>query len=59
MSVILICSILQVMFYEILKDLTDYGMQKWIFDADYLISSSLEGLVLGGVAGGIKFGHLL
>ena len=47
------------MFYEILKDLTDYGMQKWIFDADYRISSSLEGLVLGGVAGGINFSLLL
>ncbi|CAO2826857.1 unnamed protein product [Amaranthus hypochondriacus] len=45
---------LMVMFYEILKDLTDYGMQKWIFDADYRISSSLEGLVLGGVAGGFS-----
>lgn len=41
------------MFYEALKDLTDYGMKKWTLDADYQINTTLEGLVLGGVAGGI------
>ncbi|XP_021856361.2 uncharacterized protein [Spinacia oleracea] len=45
---------LMVMFYEALKDMTDYGMKKWIPDADYQINSTLEGLVLGGVAGGLS-----
>lgn len=45
---------LMVMFYEALKDLTDYGMKKWTLDADYQINSTLEGLVLGGVAGGLS-----
>ncbi|KMS97786.1 hypothetical protein BVRB_5g123500 [Beta vulgaris subsp. vulgaris] len=45
---------LMVMFYEALKDLTDYGMKKWTLDADYQINTTLEGLVLGGVAGGLS-----
>ena len=45
------------MFYEALKDLTNYGMKKWTLDADYQISNTLEGLVLGGVAGGMNSGY--
>ncbi|CAO2818498.1 unnamed protein product [Amaranthus hypochondriacus] len=45
---------LMVMFYEALKDLTYYGMKPWHCDADYQINGSLEGLVLGGVAGGLS-----
>lgn len=43
------------MFYEALKDLTYYGMKPWHCDADYQINGSLEGLILGGVAGGMVF----
>lgn len=42
---------LQVMFYEALKDLTEYGKQKW--RPNSAVNSSLEGLVLGGLAGGM------
>ncbi|CAK7323235.1 unnamed protein product [Dovyalis caffra] len=44
---------LMVMFYETLKDLTEYGKQKWIPSLDHLINGSVEGLVLGGLAGGM------
>lgn len=39
----------QVMFYEALKDLTDQGKKKF---PQYRVNSSIEGLVLGGLAGG-------
>lgn len=42
---------LQVMFYEALKDLTEHGKQRWMPNSD--VNSSLEGLVLGGLAGGM------
>lgn len=41
------------MFYEALKDLTEYGKHKWSPNPDYNFNSSLEGLVLGGLAGGM------
>lgn len=53
------CYALQVMFYKALKGLTDYGMKKWIPNANYQINSTLEGLVLGGVAGGMGSGYCL
>lgn len=39
----------QVTFYEALKDLTEYGKQNVKFE----VTNSFEGLVLGGVAGGM------
>lgn len=42
----------QVMFYEALKDATEYGKQKWIHNPKYHANSSVEGLLLGGLAGG-------
>ncbi|KAK9118870.1 hypothetical protein Scep_016963 [Stephania cephalantha] len=44
---------LMVTFYEAFKDLTDYGKQRWLLDADFHVNSSLEGLLLGGLAGGM------
>ncbi|XP_048229348.1 S-adenosylmethionine mitochondrial carrier protein isoform X3 [Ricinus communis] len=43
-----------VMFYEALKDLSEYGKKKWIPSLDDFINSSMEGLVLGGLAGGFS-----
>ncbi|KAK9116467.1 hypothetical protein Sjap_015414 [Stephania japonica] len=43
-----------VTFYEAFKDLTDYGKQRWLLDADFHVNSSLEGLLLGGLAGGLS-----
>lgn len=43
----------QVMFYEALKDFTEYGKQRWMPNSD--VNNSLEGLVLGGLAGGKHF----
>lgn len=40
------------MFYEALKDVTEYGKKKWP-KLEYSTNSSLEGLVLGGLAGGM------
>ncbi|XP_065858662.1 S-adenosylmethionine carrier 1, chloroplastic/mitochondrial [Euphorbia lathyris] len=45
---------LMVMFYEGLKDLTEYGKKKWIPNLNYSTNSTLEGLVLGGLAGGFS-----
>ncbi|KAH7528863.1 hypothetical protein FEM48_Zijuj05G0123000 [Ziziphus jujuba var. spinosa] len=45
---------LMVVFYEALKDLTEYGKQKWSTNSNFHVSSSLEGLVLGGLAGGFS-----
>lgn len=45
---------LMVTFYEALKDLTQYGKQKWFPNSSYQVNSSLEGLVLGGLAGGFS-----
>ncbi|XP_021907751.1 mitochondrial substrate carrier family protein E [Carica papaya] len=43
-----------VMFYEGLKDLTEHGKQQWIPNSAYRVNSTIEGLVLGGLAGGIS-----
>lgn len=51
--VILFFGTFQVMFYEALKDLTEHGKQKWVPNPDYHINGSLEGLLLGGLAGGM------
>ncbi|KAJ4713191.1 putative Mitochondrial carrier protein [Melia azedarach] len=45
---------LMVMFYEALKDLTEYGKQRWIPSLDGYVNNSMEGLVLGGLAGGFS-----
>lgn len=39
------------MFYEALKDLTEKGRRKWA--PNFHVDGSMEGLVLGGLAGGI------
>ncbi|KAK1295708.1 hypothetical protein QJS10_CPB15g01431 [Acorus calamus] len=44
---------LMVTFYEALKNLTEHGRQRWPHK-DPHISSSFEGLVLGGLAGGLS-----
>ncbi|KAF9598027.1 hypothetical protein IFM89_023713 [Coptis chinensis] len=41
-----------VTFYEALKDLTEYRKRKWLPLNDSHVNSSLEGLLLGGLAGG-------
>lgn len=43
------------MFYEALKDLTEYGKPRWVPSLDRYINSSVEGLILGGLAGGMCF----
>ncbi|KAK0587587.1 hypothetical protein LWI29_025405 [Acer saccharum] len=45
---------LMVVFYEGLKDLAKYGKQRWIPSLDRCINNSIEGLVLGGLAGGFS-----
>ncbi|KAJ4960812.1 hypothetical protein NE237_020722 [Protea cynaroides] len=45
---------LLVTFYEGLKDLTEYGKRKWLPNHDYYINSSVEGFILGGLAGGFS-----
>ncbi|KAH9609491.1 hypothetical protein KSS87_018704 [Heliosperma pusillum] len=45
---------LMVMFYEALKDLTDYGIKKWSPTPNYQLNNTVEGLLLGGVAGGLS-----
>lgn len=44
---------LQVMAYEALKDLNEYGTQRWIPSLGQYLNSSIEGLLLGGLAGGM------
>ncbi|XWS60444.1 hypothetical protein CRYUN_Cryun07bG0037000 [Craigia yunnanensis] len=43
---------LMVMFYETLKDVTEKGREKWA--PNFHVDSSIEGLVLGGLAGGFS-----
>lgn len=43
---------LMVTFYEALKDLSDFGKQKLFPHSNYNVNSSMEGLLLGGLAGG-------
>lgn len=45
---------LMVTFYEALKELTEYGKQKWFPNSSFHVNSSFEGLVLGGIAGGVS-----
>ncbi|KAJ0973990.1 hypothetical protein J5N97_015955 [Dioscorea zingiberensis] len=46
---------LMVTFYEALKDLTDFGKQKLLPSrSDLHVSNSFEGLILGGLAGGLS-----
>ncbi|KAI3733204.1 hypothetical protein L1987_64424 [Smallanthus sonchifolius] len=45
---------LMVTCYEALKDLTEYGRQKWFPNSSFHVNSSFEGLVLGGIAGGVS-----
>lgn len=44
----------QVTFYEAMKELTEYGKQKYFSPSDLDVSNSFEGLVLGGLAGGMS-----
>lgn len=46
---------MQVTCYEALKEVTEYGRQKWFPNSRFHVNSSFEGLVLGGIAGGIIF----
>lgn len=45
--------ILQVTFYEALKDLSDFGKRNFFSHSNYNVNSSVEGLLLGGLAGGV------
>ncbi|XP_042496879.1 mitochondrial substrate carrier family protein E [Macadamia integrifolia] len=45
---------LMVTFYEALKDFTDYGKERWLPNCGCYINRSLEGLILGGLAGGFS-----
>ena len=42
------------MFYEALKDVTEYGKQRWVSNPNWHINNTCEGLVLGGLAGGMS-----
>jgi hypothetical protein len=42
-------------FYEALKDVTEYGKQRWVSNPKWHVNNSFEGLVLGGLAGGMSF----
>jgi hypothetical protein len=50
--IIVVCT-WQVMFYEALKNVTEYGKEKWIPNTNYQVNSSMEGFLLGGLAGGM------
>lgn len=45
---------LMVTFYEALKEATEYGKNRWMPNADLHAYNSLEGLLLGGLAGGLS-----
>lgn len=47
------------MFYEGLKDLTEYGKKKIMPNSTYQINSTMEGLLLGGLAGGMLLDYAL
>lgn len=42
------------MFYEALKEMTEYGKQMWVSESNLHLSSSVEGFILGGLAGGMS-----
>ncbi|KAG5049597.1 hypothetical protein JHK85_010700 [Glycine max] len=46
--------VLYVVFYEALKDAKDYVEQRWISSPNWHVNNSVEGLVLGGLAGGLS-----
>ncbi|KAF1864838.1 hypothetical protein Lal_00031801 [Lupinus albus] len=45
---------LMVMFYESLKEVTEYGKQRLISTPTWHVNNSFEGLILGGLAGGLS-----
>lgn len=45
--------VLQVTFYEAFKNMTQYGKQRIFPNSDFQSNSTFEGLVLGGLAGGM------
>lgn len=45
---------LMVTFYEALKNVTEYGRQRLFPDSNRSLNSSIEGLLLGGLAGGLS-----
>ncbi|KAI5660005.1 hypothetical protein M9H77_28798 [Catharanthus roseus] len=45
---------LMVTFYEAFKSMTDYGMQRLFPNSNQSMNGTLEGLLLGGVAGGLS-----
>ncbi|KAL8465213.1 hypothetical protein ACS0TY_034640 [Phlomoides rotata] len=45
---------LMVTFYEAFKNVTQYGKHKFFPNADFLSNSSFEGLILGGLSGGLS-----
>lgn len=45
---------LMVTFYEAFKSMTEYGMQRAFPNSEFSMSSSVEGLLLGGLAGGMS-----
>ncbi|CAI9266839.1 unnamed protein product [Lactuca saligna] len=45
---------LMVTCYEALKEVTEYGRQKWFPNSRFHVNTSFEGLVLGGIAGGVS-----
>ncbi|OIW15424.1 hypothetical protein TanjilG_12278 [Lupinus angustifolius] len=42
------------MFYESLKEVTEYGKQRLISSPTWHVNNSFEGLILGGLAGGLS-----
>ncbi|XP_072978798.1 uncharacterized protein [Typha angustifolia] len=45
---------LMVTVYEALKDLSEYGKQRYRLNREFHLNSSIEGLLLGGLAGGFS-----
>ncbi|CAI9786722.1 unnamed protein product [Fraxinus pennsylvanica] len=45
---------LMVTFYEAFKSMAQYGKQNWFPNSNFQANSSLEGLLLGGLAGGLS-----
>lgn len=46
---------MQVTFYESLRDFSEYGKQRWLPKTNVQVNNSIEGLLLGGLAGGKSF----
>ncbi|XP_077237431.1 mitochondrial substrate carrier family protein [Tasmannia lanceolata] len=45
---------LMVTFYEALKEFSEYGKRRWLLHPDNHVNNSIEGLLLGGLAGGFS-----